>query len=109
MGLLNPKKRKKFTLQLAHCKHLDARFMFEITGAQSHPPDIERLLRSKGAPVDCYVISEYSEWDGKFMPLAAALKGVVGYDMGTVVSCIPGKLAYYEDEAMQPRFMLLRS
>ena len=29
-------------------------------------------------------------------PLLAALKEVVGYGTGIVLSCIPGKLAYFE-------------
>jgi hypothetical protein len=28
----------------------------------------------------------------------SALKEVVGYGMGTLISCIPGRLAYFESE-----------
>jgi hypothetical protein len=46
----------------------------------------------------CYVLSERREIDGRTMPLAAALAAVVGRGMGTVLSCIPGRLAYHESE-----------
>jgi len=36
--------------------------------------------------------------DGREFPLIDALKRIVGYGMGTIVSCIPGKLGYFEDE-----------
>lgn len=107
--LLNPKKRSKITSQLAHCKHLDPRYMVKIEGARSHPPEIEKWLKSKGAPSGCYVISENSRIDGEFMSLTLALKATVGYGMGTVLSCIPGKLAYFEDEEIKSRFLLVRT
>jgi len=30
--------------------------------------------------------------------LQTALEKTIGYQMGTFISCIPGKLAYFEDE-----------
>jgi hypothetical protein len=32
------------------------------------------------------------------MDLEAALQATIGYLMGTFISCMPGKLAYFEDE-----------
>jgi hypothetical protein len=40
------------------------------------------------------------------MDLGAALKETIGYQMGTFISCIPGKLAYFEDESS--RYILER-
>jgi hypothetical protein len=40
------------------------------------------------------------------MPLDQALKATVGNGIGTILSCIPGKLAYFEDE--EERFILHR-
>ena len=42
------------------------------------------------------------------MELLAALKETVGYGIGTVISCMPGKLAYFEGE-LRERFLLLRN
>ena len=56
------------------------------------------ILRGLGAPDTCYLISEDTKFDGKEMELLAALKQIVGYGMGTVISCIPGRLGYFEGE-----------
>lgn len=56
------------------------------------------MLKSKGAGNVCQVISEYGEIDGKEMPLDEALEEIVGRSMGTFLSCIEGRLAYFEDE-----------
>jgi len=39
------------------------------------------------------------------MGLLDALKSVVGYGMGTVISCIPGRLGYFEGE-FRERYIL---
>jgi hypothetical protein len=36
--------------------------------------------------------------DGCEMDLETSLKETVGRQMGTFLSCVPGKLAYFEDE-----------
>jgi hypothetical protein len=59
-----------------------------------------------GAPDTCAVIG--GENDGKDMELLTALKQIVGYGTGTVLSCIPGKLAYFEGEVRE-RFLLVRT
>ena len=45
-----------------------------------------------------YVTSENAKLDGREMELEAALKETVGYQMGTLISCVRGRLAYFEDE-----------
>jgi hypothetical protein len=59
---------------------------------------IEQLLKSKGAGKTCWATSENAELDGKELEVHAALESVVGRGMGTILSFIPGKLAYYEGE-----------
>jgi len=61
-------------------------------------PDMLRILKSKGAPDICYAISEDNELDGREIPLEEALKFIHGSGIGTLLSCLPGKLAYFEDE-----------
>jgi hypothetical protein len=60
--------------------------------------NIARLLRTKGAGSTCWVISDYGEIDGKALPLESALEAVVGTSRSAILSCIPGRLAYFEDE-----------
>jgi len=96
--LKSPKKREKFIAQLAHFKHLNPKFVVGIPGNQQNPSSLQKLLVEKGAGAKCWVISENSELDGKEIDLQTALKETIGYQMGTFISCIPGKLAYFEDE-----------
>jgi hypothetical protein len=74
----------------------------EVRGRYSrkpaNPSSLQKLLVEKGAGAKCWVISENSELDGKEIDLQTALKETIGYQMGTFISCIPGKLAYFEDE-----------
>jgi hypothetical protein len=104
--LEKPKRRKDITRSLAHFKHLDPRYIVPIAPREQHVPEILRLLKAKGAPEKCYALSEDDELDRKEVVLADALKTIVGRGMGTFLSCIPGKLAYFEDE--EDRWILER-
>jgi hypothetical protein len=57
------------------------------------------------SPKEIHVIG--GEHDGEDMDLLTALKQIVGYGTGTVLSCVPGKLAYFEGE-IRERFLLVR-
>ena len=94
----SPKKRPKFIEQLAHFKHLNPKFVVGIPSDQRNSSALLKLLMGKGASDKCWVISENSELDGKEIDLQAALKETVGRQMGTFIPCIPGQLAYFEDE-----------
>ena len=96
--LSSDKKRKKFVESLAHWNDFDPRLVVKITPSSQHPPGIESILRAKGAPATCQVISENSRLDNKTVLLEFALKETVGYQMGTILCCIPGQLAYFENE-----------
>jgi hypothetical protein len=104
--LPNPKKRSKITKALAHPNlgWFDSRFVKAIPPAQSHAPLIAKLLRSKGAGEKCWAISEDVELDGREVELDSILPKIVGYGMGTILCCIPGKLAFVESE--DGRFIL---
>ncbi|MFZ0309952.1 MAG: hypothetical protein WAL89_17390 [Candidatus Sulfotelmatobacter sp.] len=103
-----PKARQKFLRELAHFKSLDPRYLLTIPPNKQHAKDIALILTQKGAPPSCWVTSEDSRLDGKEMPLAEALSDVVGRQMGTFLSCIPGRLAYFEGEDMGARWILER-
>jgi hypothetical protein len=103
------KNRKKFTGELAHFHWFDQRFATSmpwkvdpsLSLSERHTQgigNIARLLRSKGAGKTCWVISENAEIDGRELDLDSALETVIGSGMGTILSCIAGKLAYFEGE-----------
>jgi hypothetical protein len=106
--LANPKRRAKATAQLAHFAWLDPRWIVPIENRMQHPPLINQILRSRGAGETCYILSESSSLDGTHGPLLKTLQEIVGYGMGTLLSCIPGQLGYFEGEGPSDRYILLK-
>jgi len=119
--LSSPKTRQKFMAKhFHHMADLDERYAerldpgmplveFERRG-EAHLDKIYELLRSRGAPSRCYVMSASSDVDGQEVDLRAALEDVVGgYNDGTFLSCIPGRLASFEGEGPNERYVLERS
>jgi hypothetical protein len=49
-----------------------------------------------------------SDLDGGWMDLQDALDWTVATGTGTLISCIPGELAYYEGEDINLRYILQR-
>ena len=107
LGLANPKKRRKFVDEFAHhgTYILAPECLRNIKPSLQHPDSIYAILRGLGAPDTCYLVSEDRNFDGKEMELLAALKQIVGYGMGTVISCLPGRLGYFEGESRE-RYIL---
>jgi len=107
--LASPRRRAKFLSVLAHGFQPDMRFARRLLGSDSHTSAIERTLRELGAPAICHCVSDNPKLDGKDLPLAEALAATVGYGMGTLISCLPGELAYYEAEDPAERYILRRA
>ena len=105
--LANPRRRHDLNRELSHFKHLDPNHAFTLPPGRKWAVDIYELLRSKGALEICYAISEEEDLDGKELALRDVLETIVGRGIGTFLSCIPGKLAYFEDE--DGRFILERT
>jgi len=100
--------RKKLLDGFYHCHDLDSRFAKPIPSSQQSAQAIERLLKSKGAPEMCHVMSADASLDNREMPLSEALTETVGGDGGTLISCIAGRLAYFELEPFDGRYILER-
>jgi hypothetical protein len=101
--------RKDLCAKLAHLADLDVRFAQPVRKQDATADGIERLLKAAGAPSTCYVLSENAEIDGRELELRQALDMVVGGGMGTFLSCVPGRLAYFEGEEPQSRYLLRRA
>jgi hypothetical protein len=95
------RRRQKFLRELSHFKSLDPRCCFGLPNDVRTPGEIAAFLNKKGSPPSCWVTSEDRDLDRQEMSLLEALKRIVGHQMGTFLSCIPGKLAYFEDEEHQ--------
>jgi len=93
---------------LYHFRDLDPRFLVEIAPSDQHADVIADLLAQRGAPSTCHVIATDGELDGRELVLLDVLRQVVGAGGGTLVSCIPGRLGYFEGEMPRDRFILAR-
>ncbi len=105
--LANRKKRRKFVQEFAHhgTYILMPECLRSIKPSEQHPDSLYAILRGLGASNACHLLSEDSNFDGKDMELLEALKQIVGHGMGTVISCLPGKLGYFEGE-LRERYIL---
>jgi hypothetical protein len=106
--LASSKNRHKFTGMFDHHgrNYIVPGCIRQVEPRYQHASDLEQILRSMGAPATCHFIG--GKHDGEDLQLLAALREVVGYGIGTVLSCVPGRLAYFEAE-LRDRFLLVRS
>ena len=96
--LSSEKKRKKFLESLGHFSDFEDRYVFEIESRDQNAARIMDILLVLGAPEMCHVTSENPKIDSKYMMLSAALENTIGLGFGTIISCLAGKLAFYEGE-----------
>jgi hypothetical protein len=102
----DPRRRRKFTGELGHFSWFDPTYSTPVKWkADPSLPLWERhlqgkrhiveLLRSKGAGRTCWVLSDRRDKDCQEVDLE---KGVEDISDGSILSCIPGRLAYFEGE-----------
>jgi hypothetical protein len=108
----SPKARHRFLNEnIHHMADLDERYAQKLDPrrprAESLVIQIYDRLRKLGAPSRCYVIST-GDLDGREGELREVLETVVGAFQGTFISCIPGRLAYFEGELENDRYILER-
>jgi len=103
IGLLSNKKRRAKVLDaLNHCHDLDPRFCSHLASSA----DVVAVLKAKGAPEQCCIISDIPKIDGQTMLLKEAISIIETEGWGSMVGCIPGKLAYYYGEQGEQRIIL---
>jgi hypothetical protein len=100
----NDKRRRKFIAELSHFGCFDSRWIVPIAPSSQNPDGILKMLTNRGAPETCKAISEVKKLDCQEINLEDALQQIIGYGMGTILCCIPGRLAYFESE--DTRFIL---
>ena len=108
MSLLASDRRQTVLDSLYHFHDLDDRFVEAIPPSLQTPHGISETLRRYGAPNHCWVISAIASLDGREMPLDEVLERIVGFGDGTLISCVPGKLAFFEGEEPEDRCILRR-
>lgn len=91
---LSGKRRKKQLDRLYHHFEFQASSVTKI--ALSPETDLAEILRKRGSPPTCYVISVNPELDGKVVALSEAFGQRPA--VGSVFVCNPEKLALFCDE-----------
>jgi len=106
--LAQPKRRKEMLTQLnGHLPYLPA-FAMTVPGEQDFPDALVALLAAKGAGPTCHVIVDGLKADGRELPLREALMLICMHRSGAILSCLPGRLAYYKPESPASGIILER-
>jgi len=105
---LGEKRRRGVRALLDHSVRLDERFARHLTGSEASSANLESTLRKAGAPTTCYVLSANSELDARDMPFSEALEAIAGMGDGAFVSCLPGRLGFYEFEDAKSSYLLFK-
>jgi hypothetical protein len=103
-ALTSSRARSKFTAKLAHFAHLDPRFATKV-GDKSL---VAGRLHDLGAQRVCYVMSEDSEIDARFIPLSDAIQFTIAAAAGSLISCHPGRLGCFVGEERHSAWVLQR-
>jgi hypothetical protein len=108
--LASHKKRSQFLNRLSNLgvDYIEEKFIISIPEDQQDGSSLYTLAKFYGSLKSCYCISQWKEVDCRVFLVQDALRKVVNAGWGTLLSMIPGKLAYYESEKGN-RFILKRS
>ena len=104
----NPKRRRKFVDDLWHFRDWDPEAVVRLAASVQTSEAVLAELTRRGAASDVYVVSATSKLDARSMALQDAIESIVGSSSGTVVSCVAGRLAYFEGEEPGDRCILAR-
>jgi hypothetical protein len=104
--LLNSKKRRKFTDKLNHqwLSILDSRCLKLIANSEDSSNSIKLLF---GFPNDalCYIISDNSDYDDKFLSFQEAFDALYGWRAGTIILNQAVNIFFLETEEPSKRFI----
>lgn len=100
------KNRQKLLSYLPHSIRFDQRYTLAIPANQQSSKQILSLLLKQGSPQKVYVLSEDPKIDSQTLDIQDVMAHIVGSGFASIVSCIPGQLAYYEGEEANNRIIL---
>ena len=106
--LASAKRRREILDRLNRDLPYQAALATVVPSHQDFPVELERLLRAKGAGPTCHVMVAGLKLDGRELPLAEALQAICLQGSGAVLSCLPGRLAYYRPESPGAGILLER-
>jgi len=85
---------------------LDPQYSEHLKGSDAFSGTVEAILHKSGASPTCFVFSTNSHLDGREMLLREALEEIIGMGDAAFVSCIPGRLGFYEYDCMKSSYIL---
>jgi hypothetical protein len=103
----NKGRRELFLTRLADSRDLIRSLMRPIEPSAKNAKQIIDQLNRWRIPDHCHIISQCKELDGCEMPVKEAINEVFGIGLGSVVSCLPGKIAYYDGEMPKDKWLLV--
>ena len=105
VGLLrSPKRRGKALNALNHFNDFDQRYATRVGTSHLNLP---AMLRVRGSPAECYVISDLATIDARVLPLDDAIAETMSGGFASLLCCIPGRLALFIGEAGTGRYLIL--
>lgn len=104
--LSDKRRRGKQLHRLADSRDFDFGRIKPISKTGSSDEEIVRQLVALGSPPSVYVISESRSLDGQTMPLDDAIAACTGMGLGTLVSCVAGRLCFFQEEPAFKKWIL---
>ena len=65
------------------------------------------MLYDRGAPPECYVISDVPSIDARTLPIRQAIDETILGGFASLLCCVPGRLACFIGEAGTGRWIIL--
>lgn len=107
--LANRRRRPDMLRQLDHHLPYLPQFASLVPADQDFPAELEKRLRALGAGPTCHVMARDLRIDGREVPLREALDQVCLQASGAILSCLPGRLAYYRPAPPGPGIVFQRT
>lgn len=105
-ALASEKHRDKILHRLADARDLRPERMTLLDRQLNSPDAIWRHFAALGAKATCHALSEDATLDGRDLSSTEALQECVGQGLGTVISFLPGRLCFFEEETPGKRWVL---
>ena len=99
--LAYPKRRRELLDRFNHNLDFDPKYAAVVPKELRTADKMAHLLRTHGAGETCHVVADSLDADGHDLPLRDALAEVIAHDFGSVLCCLPSRLAFYKAEAIE--------
>ena len=102
LELINTKKRNKFVNKLNHKWDtvLDVKYLVQIHKSEDIANEIQKLLNFKDSDI-CYVISNYGDYDDKFLPFKEVFNAVYSRGLGTILMNKTSDTIFFDTEQVR--------